>query len=142
MHLDVATGGELYVSLAAGGPPDRLVMHGNNKSLNELRSARQAGVGRIVVDSFDELERLAQLHAEDGIVPTVLIRATPGVEAQTHELLRTGQVDSKFGFGVDSGDAARAVARAPDSPAVAPVRVHREIARTGNGRAAAGDRER
>src|SRR3546814_11097531 len=66
MHLDVATGGELYVALAAGVPPDRLVMHGNNKSLNELRSARQAGVGRIVVDSFDELERLAQRHAEDG----------------------------------------------------------------------------
>ncbi|HEY9555151.1 MAG TPA: diaminopimelate decarboxylase [Acidimicrobiales bacterium] len=127
MHLDVATGGELYVALAAGVPPDRLVMHGNNKSLNELRSARQAGVGRIVVDSFDELERLAQLHAEDGIVPTVLIRATPGVEAHTHEFVRTGQVDSKFGFGVASGDAARAVARAQDSPAVDLVGVHMHI---------------
>src|SRR3546814_3852789 len=102
-------------------------MYGNNKSLNELRSARQAGGGRIVVDSFDELERLAQLHAEDGIVPTVLIRATPGVAAHTHEFVRTGQVDSKFGFGVGSGDAARAVVRAQDSPAVDLVGVHLHI---------------
>src|SRR3546814_16421421 len=99
-------------------------MHGNNKSLNELRSARQAGVGRIVVDSFDELERLAQLHAEAGIVSTVLIRATPGVEAHTHEFARPGQVDSKSAPGVASGDAAPAVARAPDTPAVHPIAVH------------------
>src|SRR3546814_15192099 len=95
MHLDVATGGELYVALAAGVPPDRLVMHGNNKSLNELRSARQAGVGRIVVDSFDELERLAQLHAEEGIVPTALIRATPRVAAPTHDFVRPGPAGSQ-----------------------------------------------
>jgi diaminopimelate decarboxylase len=127
MLLDVATGGELHVALAAGVPPDRLVLHGNNKSLDELRSAREAGVGRIVVDSFDELERLAALHAEDGLVPRVLIRATPGVEAHTHEFVRTGQVDSKFGFGVAAGDAARAVARAQDSPAVELLGVHMHI---------------
>ncbi len=127
MHLDVATGGELHVALAAGVPADRLVLHGNNKSLTELRSARQAGVGRIVVDSFDELERLATLHAEDGLVPKVLIRATPGVEAHTHEFVRTGQIDSKFGFGVASGDAAAAVARAADSPAMELVGVHMHI---------------
>ena len=90
MHIDVATGGELHVALAAGVPADRLVLHGNNKSLAELRTARAAGVGRIVVDSFDELERLAALHTEDGRRPTVLIRATPGVEAHTHEFVRTG----------------------------------------------------
>jgi len=127
MHLDVATGGELHVALAAGVPADRLVLHGNNKSLEELRAARAAGVGRIVVDSFDELERLAQLHAEDGLVPKVLVRATPGVEAHTHEFVRTGQIDSKFGFGVAAGDAARAVARAQDSPAVELVGVHMHI---------------
>jgi len=127
MHLDVATGGELHVALAAGVPADRLVLHGNNKSTAELRMAREAGVGRIVVDSFDELERLAALHAEDGIVPKVLIRATPGVEAHTHEFVRTGQIDSKFGFGVSTGDAARAVARAQDSPAVDLVGVHMHI---------------
>jgi len=127
MHLDVATGGELHVALAAGVPGDRLVLHGNNKSLEELRAARAAGVGRIVVDSFDELERLAVLHAEDGLRPKVLIRATPGVEAHTHEFVRTGQLDSKFGFGVPSGEAARAVARATDSPAVDLVGVHMHI---------------
>jgi diaminopimelate decarboxylase len=127
MHLDVATGGELHVALTAGVPADRLVLHGNNKSMDELRAARRAGVGRIVVDSFDELERLAALHAEDGLVPKVLIRATPGVEAHTHEFVRTGQVDSKFGFGVAVGDAARAVARAEDSPAVELLGVHMHI---------------
>jgi diaminopimelate decarboxylase len=127
MHLDVATGGELHVALAAGVPPDQLVLHGNNKSLDELRAARRARVGRIVVDSFDELDRLAQLHAEDGLRPKVLVRATPGVEAHTHDFIRTGQVDSKFGFGVAAGDAARAVARAQDSPAVELVGVHMHI---------------
>ena len=127
MDLDVATGGELHVALAAGVPPERLVLHGNNKSLDELRAARAAGVGRIVVDSFVELERLAALHAHDGIVPRVLIRATPGVEAHTHEFIRTGQIDSKFGFGVAAGDAARAVARAQDSPAVELLGVHMHI---------------
>ena len=127
MHLDVATGGELHVALAAGVPAERLVLHGNNKSAAELRDARRAGVGRIVVDSFDELDRLAALHAEDGLVPQVLVRVTPGVEAHTHEFVRTGQVDSKFGFGVAAGDAARAVARATDSPAVELVGVHMHI---------------
>ncbi len=127
MHLDVATGGELHVALAAGVPAERLVLHGNNKSVDELRAARQAGVGRIVVDSFDELDRLAALHTEDGLVPRVLIRATPGVEAHTHEFVRTGQVDSKFGFGVAAGDAARAVARCQDAPSVELLGVHMHI---------------
>lgn len=127
MHLDVATGGELHVVLAAGVPADRLVLHGNNKSTAELQAARDAGVGRIVVDSFDELERLAALHAVDGQRPKILIRATPGVEAHTHEFVRTGQLDSKFGFGVPSGDASRAVARAQDSPAVELVGLHMHI---------------
>jgi diaminopimelate decarboxylase len=127
MHIDVATGGELHVALRAGIPPERIVLHGNNKSLDELRAARAAGVGRIVVDSFDELERLALLHAEDGLVPRVLIRATPGVEAHTHEFIRTGQVDSKFGLGVASGDFSRAVARAKDSPSVELVGAHMHI---------------
>jgi diaminopimelate decarboxylase len=127
MHLDVATGGELHVALAAGVSPDRLVLHGNNKSEAELRRAREVGVGRTVVDSFDELDRLDRLHAADGRVPRVLVRATPGVEAHTHEFVRTGQVDSKFGFGVASGDLAKAVERASGSPAVELVGVHAHI---------------
>jgi diaminopimelate decarboxylase len=127
MHLDVATGGELHVALAAGVPPDRLVLHGNNKSEAELTRAREAGVGRIVVDSFDELDRLDRLHGADGRIPRVLVRATPGVEAHTHEFVRTGQIDSKFGFGVASGDLAKAVERAAGSPAVELVGVHTHI---------------
>jgi diaminopimelate decarboxylase len=127
MHLDVATLGELHVALTAGVPPERLVLHGNNKSDEELRAAREVGVGRIVVDSFDELDRLAALHAEDGVSPKVLIRVTPGVEAHTHEFVRTGQVDSKFGFGLASGDAALAVARAADAPSVQLVGTHMHI---------------
>jgi diaminopimelate decarboxylase len=110
--LDVSTGGELHVALAAGVPAERLVMHGNNKSDAELRMALDAGVGRIVVDSFDELERLARLAPAAAHRPAVLLRVTPGVEAHTHEYVRTGQEDSKFGFGLGAGLAAEAVERA------------------------------
>ena len=127
MHLDVASGGELLVALSAGVPSERIVLHGNNKSDDELRRARGVGVGRIVVDSFDELDRLDALHASDGIVSQVLLRITPGVEAHTHEFVMTGQDDSKFGFGLKAGDAARAVARARSSEAVELVGLHAHI---------------
>ena len=126
LRLDVATGGELHVAVSAGVAPDRLVLHGNNKSDEELAAARRLGV-RIVVDSFDELDRLETAVAGDGVVARVLVRVTPGVEAHTHEYVMTGQVDSKFGFGVDSGDAAAAVRRADASRAVELVGVHAHI---------------
>jgi diaminopimelate decarboxylase len=130
MLLDVATGGELHVALSAGVPADRLVLHGNNKDDAELRYALEAGVGRIVVDSFDELDRLDRLVPEvlgPGRRATVLVRATPGVEAHTHEYVRTGQVDSKFGFGMASGDADRALARAAASDVVDLAGIHLHI---------------
>ncbi|HEY8524288.1 MAG TPA: diaminopimelate decarboxylase [Acidimicrobiales bacterium] len=127
MHLDVATGGELHVARAAGVPADRLVLHGNNKSEAELIRAREEGVGRIVIDSFDEIDRLERLHAADGRRPRVLVRATPGVEAHTHEFVRTGQVDSKFGFGVAAGDLAEAVERCRKTPAVELIGIHMHI---------------
>jgi diaminopimelate decarboxylase len=111
MALDVSTGGETFVAMQAGVPAGRLVLHGNNKSGDELRSALAVGVGRIVVDSFDEIARLERLTAELRVRPSVLVRITPGVEAHTHEYVRTGQEDSKFGFGLASGAAAEAVAR-------------------------------
>jgi diaminopimelate decarboxylase len=126
LRLDVATGGELHVAVSAGVAPDRLVLHGNNKSDEELAAARRLGV-RIVVDSFDEFDRLETAAAGDGVVARVLVRVTPGVEAHTHEYVMTGQVDSKFGFGVDSGDAAAAVRRADASGAVELVGVHAHI---------------
>jgi len=109
--IDVSTGGELAVALAAGVPAERLVMHGNNKSPDELESALAAGVGRVVVDSFDEIERLSFLSKARRARPKVWARVTPGVEAHTHEYVMTGQEDSKFGFGLASGAAALAVER-------------------------------
>ena len=125
--LDVSTGGELHVALAAGVPGDRLVLHGNNKSMGELRQAVAAGVGRIVVDSFDELDRLDALHAETGAQPRVLLRFTPGVEAHTHTYLVTGADDSKFGFTVSTGAAAAAMERARASGSVEVAGVHSHI---------------
>lgn len=122
MRLDVATGGELHVALAAGVPPERIVHHGNNKSIDELRRASGLGI-RIVVDSFSELDRLEELGART----RVLVRVTPGVEAHTHEYVRTGQVDSKFGFGLESGDAARAVDRVLASASLELVGIHAHI---------------
>ncbi len=127
LHLDVASGGELHVALTAGVPADRLVLHGNNKNDDELRRARQVGVGRIVVDSFDELDRLDRLHGEDGLAPKVLLRITPGVEAHTHEFVMTGQDDSKFGFGLAAGDAGRAVQRARGSASIELMGLHAHI---------------
>ncbi len=123
MCIDVSTGGELAVALAAGVPGERLVLHGNNKSTDELRMALDAGIGRIVVDSFDELDRLASL----GRAARVLLRVTPGVEAHTHEYVMTGQEDSKFGFGLRAGAAAAAVERVRAIPGIELVGLHSHI---------------
>ena len=127
LHLDVSTGGELHVALAAGFPPERLVLHGNNKSLEELAAAVDAGVGRIVVDGFDELASLDALAAERGRRPAVLLRITPGVEAHTHVYLTTGTDDSKFGFTVSTGAAAEAAARARAAGSLDLVGIHAHI---------------
>ena len=107
MLLDVASGGEMYVALQAGVPADALTVHGNNKSLDELRMAVTEGVRYIVVDCDEELDRLELLHAEGLPVPRVVLRITPGVHAHTHEYIATGQDDSKFGFNLGSGAAIR-----------------------------------
>ena len=127
MGIDVATGGELHVALAAGSDPAKIVLHGNNKSTAELAAAIDAGVGRIVVDSHDELDRLESLVAAGASPPQVLLRITPGVEAHTHVYVQTGQDDSKFGFTLSTGAAAAAVERAEASPAVELVGVHAHI---------------
>jgi diaminopimelate decarboxylase len=128
MLLDVASGGELHVVLAAGVPASACVLHGNNKSESELREAIAAGVKHIVVDSFDELDRLERIAADAvGPTPRILLRITPGVHAHTHEFIATGQDDSKFGFNLANGDALRAVDRARRSPSVELVGVHCHI---------------
>jgi diaminopimelate decarboxylase len=109
LSLDVCTGGELAVAASVAFPADRLLFHGNNKSEAELRQAVAYGVGRIVVDSFVEIERLAAVAAEAGVRQRVMVRVTPGVEAHTHHYVATGQEDQKFGFSLASGAAAQAV---------------------------------
>jgi diaminopimelate decarboxylase len=116
--LDVATGGELHVALHAGFPPERIVFHGNNKSTGELTAALDGGVGRVVADSFDELDRLERLATERAARPSVLVRVTPGVEAHTHEFIETGTVDSKFGFTTHDDVALEAVRRVIESPSL------------------------
>jgi diaminopimelate decarboxylase len=109
LGLDVCTGGELAVALAAGFPAERIGVHGNNKSRAELTRAIDAGVGHVIVDSFDEIERLAQIAAAAGVRQRVLVRVTVGVEAHTHEFIATAHEDQKFGFSLRDGVAARAV---------------------------------
>ncbi|HEY8466066.1 MAG TPA: diaminopimelate decarboxylase [Solirubrobacterales bacterium] len=106
LSVDVASGGELHMALRAGFPPERIYLHGNNKTDAELRYAVEAGVGHIICDSFDEIRRLdAMLDRPQD----VLIRVTPGIKADTHSYIQTGQLDSKFGFGLEDGLAAKAV---------------------------------
>ena len=125
--LDVATGGELFVALSAGVPADKCVMHGNNKSVDELRMAVTSGVRHIVVDNFDELDRLDELHAEGLPSPRIQLRITPGVYVHTHEFISTGQDDSKFGFNLGNGDAHKAAKRAASSASVDLVGIHCHI---------------
>ncbi|MGC5030339.1 diaminopimelate decarboxylase [Micromonospora sp. DT229] len=114
LFLDVCSGGELAVALSAGMPPERIGFHGNNKSEAELRRALDAGVGRIIVDSFAEIDRLNALAREREIRPRVLIRVTVGVEAHTHEFIATAHEDQKFGFSLAGGAAIAAALRILD----------------------------
>lgn len=109
LSLDVVSGGELYTAIKAGFPANRIYFHGNNKLPDELKMALKYQVGRIVVDNFYELNLLNNLAGEMGMEVDVLLRLTPGVEAHTHEYIRTGQIDSKFGFTVSNGQAIEAL---------------------------------
>jgi len=114
LSLDVCTGGELAVALAAGMPPERIGLHGNNKSVAELERAVRAGVGRIVVDSFQEIDRLTAIARRLGTRPRVMVRVTVGVEAHTHEYIATAHEDQKFGFSLSGGAAKAATQRILD----------------------------
>jgi diaminopimelate decarboxylase len=125
--LDVCSEGELTVALRAGFDPSRIGHHGNNKSLRELRRSVEAGVGRIVVDSFAEIERLAGVAADTGRTATVMVRVTAGVEAHTHEYIATAHEDQKFGFSITSGDALAAVRRVQEAPGLELLGLHSHI---------------
>ncbi len=127
LYVDVASGGELHTALIAGVAAERIVMHGNNKSRAELVEAVDAGVGRIVVDSFVELERLEAVASERSTRATVWLRVTPGIDAHTHEYVRTGHDDAKFGFTLSLGLADEAARLAADLPHIDLVGVHAHI---------------
>lgn len=111
LGLDCVSGGELFVGLNAGVPPAMLSLHGNNKGLNELEMAIEAGIGKIIVDNLDEVEHLAELTAGRAEPITVLVRLNPGVDVHTHQKISTGMADSKFGLPIADGQAEKAVAR-------------------------------
>jgi diaminopimelate decarboxylase len=131
LHLDACSGNELSLALAAGFPAERIALHGNNKSPAELALAVEAGIGHVVLDSFDEIERLAPLAAArvaaGGSPVPVLIRATVGIEAHTHEFIATAHEDQKFGFSLATGDALTAAVRVIREPALHLAGLHSHI---------------
>ena len=127
LGVDVCTGGELAVALRAGVPAGRIGLHGNNKSEGELRAALEAGVGRIIVDSFDEIERLSALAADRVVRPRVMVRVTTGVEAHTHAYIATAHEDQKFGFSIAAGAAERALLACHESPSLDLIGIHSHI---------------
>jgi diaminopimelate decarboxylase len=124
LSVDVASGGELHMALRAGFDPDRIHMHGNNKSDEEILFAARAGIRHLILDSFDEIERCERLLDEP---QKVLIRVTPGIKPSTHDYITTGQLDSKFGFGLEDGLAAAAIERVLASEKLELVGLHAHI---------------
>ncbi len=127
LNLDVCTGGELAVAIRAEFPAERIGLHGNNKSVAELRRALEFGVGRIIIDSVEEIERLSALTAELGVTAPVMVRVTAGVEAHTHEYISTSHEDQKFGFSISGGDALDAVRRIVAEPGLTLLGLHSHI---------------
>lgn len=112
MGLDVVSGGELYTALSVDFPANRIHFHGNNKTLDEIRMCLENGVGKIVVDNFNELEQINRLSREYNKITDISLRIKPGVDAHTHDYIRTGQIDSKFGFALENGEALEIVKKA------------------------------
>ena len=129
LGVDVCTGGELTVALRAGVDPRTIGLHGNNKSDAELELALDAGVGRIIADSFDEIERIGRLVAARGLGerPRIMVRVTTGVEAHTHEYIATAHEDQKFGFSIASGQALDALRAVHAAPALELAGIHSHI---------------
>lgn len=107
--IDVVSGGELYTALSVGFPAGKIVFHGNNKTRAELVAAVENGVGRIIVDNITELEMLDEIAASQGKTAGIMFRIKPGIDAHTHDFVKTGQIDSKFGFALETGEAMEAV---------------------------------
>lgn len=127
LGLDVCTGGELAVALRAGFPPARIALHGNNKSETEIRRALESGVGRIVIDSLDEIQLVDELAGQLELRAAVMLRVTTGVEAHTHEFIATAHEDQKFGLSLSGGAALEAVRRVLEAPQLDLIGLHSHI---------------
>lgn len=127
LGTDVVSGGELYTALSVGFPAEKICFHGNNKSDSELEYALKSKVGRIVVDNAEELERLSAMAAGMGIEAPVMFRIKPGVDAHTHSFVMTGQIDSKFGFALETGEAIEIIKKAVKTPNIRYVGIHCHI---------------
>jgi len=125
--LDAVSIGELYTALKAGFPMEKVGFHGNNKTDEELAFAVENGVGHIIVDNISELHRLEKIAAEHNAVPHIMFRIKPGIDAHTHQFIMTGQIDSKFGFALETGEAFEAVKEAAASKNVKLVGLHCHI---------------
>ncbi len=112
MGVDVVSGGELYTALSTGFPAEKIYFHGNNKKYDEIEYAVDSGVGRIVVDNLTELETLNKIACEKGKKVGIMFRIKPGIDAHTHNFIRTGQIDSKFGLALETGEAMQGVKEA------------------------------
>ena len=127
MGLDVVSGGELYTAKRAGFPMERVFFHGNNKTYDELVFAVDQGVGTIIVDNLTELETLAEIAKNAGKTVNIMFRIKPGIDAHTHDFIRTGQIDSKFGFALETGEAMEAVKVAVSTESVKLIGLHCHI---------------
>ena len=127
LGCDVVSGGELYTALQAGMPAEKIVLHGNSKTNSELQMAVSHDVGRIVCDNLPELKRLDQIAGAAGKTVSVMLRIKPGIDAHTHDFVKTGQIDSKFGFALETGEAMQAVKAASLYPNLRLVGLHCHI---------------
>ena len=127
LGLDVVSEGELYTALSVGFPAEKLCFHGNNKTDHELSYALEQGVGRIIVDNIFELDRLNALAEKTGKTANIMYRIKPGIDAHTHNFIMTGQIDSKFGFALETGEAYEAVKKAISASHINLVGLHCHI---------------
>ncbi len=125
--VDVVSGGELYTALQTGFNPANIYFHGNNKTPDEIELAIKNKVGHIVIDNLDELEKVDRIATAHGIVQPVMLRVKPGIDVHTHDYIRTGQIDSKFGFALETGEAAAAAKKAAEYANLNLIGIHAHI---------------
>ena len=125
--LDVVSGGELYTAYKAGMPMENILFHGNNKTVDEVKLGLELGVGRFVVDNFYELDLIEKFCLENNKTQKIYFRVTPGIDAHTHKYIRTGQIDSKFGFALINGDFYKAVEKVKQYKNIELVGIHAHI---------------